>query len=198
MTILQFQTQQPGIPQSQRSWSILLQTVPGASRSVPEVSSPWRNSNRRDAAIAAWLARPAPDRARSVPLRVPDISSPWRNSNRRDALLSETAGTAILQNSNFRKIILRPPKKLFEWPLIVGIPPSALPTLSMTQSVRHPQTRCADHSTASPVSCLMSPVSCLLSHVSCLLSPVSCLLSPVSCLLSPVSCLLSPVSCLRC
>ena len=112
---------QPGIPQSQRSWSILLQTVPGASRSVfrrphlrfgmPSAGTP---------AIAAWLEPPAPDRARSVSLRLPDISSPWQNANRRAALLSKTAGTAILRhasapspkkNSTSRKKILRPAKK---------------------------------------------------------------------------------------
>jgi hypothetical protein len=60
-----------------------------------------------DAAIAAWLEHPAPDRARSVPLRLPDISSPWR-----DALLAKTAGTAILQKKfKFLKIILATAKK---------------------------------------------------------------------------------------
>lgn len=55
------------------------------------------------------------------------------------------------------KIILASAKKnSLNEALTVGIPPSSIPTLSMTQSVRHPQGRCADHSTASPVSGLRS------------------------------------------
>jgi hypothetical protein len=71
---------QPRIQKSQRSgWRVPRQSVPGASRSVCRMPS------TADSEVAAkWLARPAPVRARSVPLRLPDISSPWRNANRRD------------------------------------------------------------------------------------------------------------------
>jgi hypothetical protein len=86
---------QPRLRQSQRGWSILLQSVHGASRSV------FRMPSTADSEVAAkCLARPAPDRARSVPLRLPDASSPWRNSNRRDDLLSKTAVTAILRHAS--------------------------------------------------------------------------------------------------
>ncbi|MCX6867668.1 MAG: hypothetical protein NTV46_15905 [Verrucomicrobia bacterium] len=55
-----FEEVQYRVRKSQRSWSILLQTVPGASRSAPDISSPWRNANRRDgsAELAERACRP--------------------------------------------------------------------------------------------------------------------------------------------
>ena len=60
----------------QRSWSILLQTVPGASRSARLTEA------CKHGGTATWLEHPAPDRARSVPLRKANVGvQAWRHRN---------------------------------------------------------------------------------------------------------------------